>query len=60
MVVWDLVVGFSTIDVQAAEIWSDERFLMGFEEPMETAFGEAKCAEEKEDDISKHLGFEVC
>ena len=30
---------------------------MGFEEPMETTFGEAKCAEEKEVDISRHLGF---
>ena len=29
---------------------------MGFEEPVETTFGEAKCAEEKEVDISRHLG----
>ena len=60
MVVWDLVVGFSTVDVQVVEIWSDERFLMGFEEPVETTFGEAKCTEEKEVDISRHLGFGVC
>ena len=33
---------------------------MGFEEPVETTFGEAKCAEEKEVDISRHLGFGVC
>ena len=33
---------------------------MGFKEPVETTFGEAKCAEEKEVDISRHLGFGVC
>ena len=60
MVVWDLVVGLSTVDVQVAEILSDEQFLMGFEESVETTFGEAKCAEEKEVDISRHLGFGVC
>ena len=30
---------------------------MGFEELVETTFGEAKCTEEKEVDISRHLGF---
>ena len=30
---------------------------MGFEEPVETTFREAKCTEEKEVDISRHLGL---
>ena len=30
---------------------------MGFKEPVETTFGEANCAKEKEFDISRHLGF---
>ena len=32
---------------------------MGFKEPVETTFGEAKCAEDKEFAISRHLGFGV-
>lgn len=44
--------GLSAVDVQqAAEIRSDERFLMGFEEAVETTFEEAKWAEEKEVDV---------
>ena len=30
---------------------------MGFEESVETTFREAKCTEEKEVDISRHLGL---
>ena len=47
MVVWDLVVGLSAVDVQAAEIRSDERLLMEFEE----TFGETKGALENEVDV---------
>ena len=44
--------GLSAVDVQqAAEIRSDERFLMGFEEAVETTFEKVKWAEEKEVDV---------
>lgn len=47
MAVWDPVVGLSAVDVQAAEIRSDERFLMEFVE----TFGATKWALENEVDV---------
>ena len=44
---WDPVVCLSAVDVQAAEIRSDERLLMEFEE----TFGETKWALENEVDV---------